>query len=362
MKRISLMTDLFQPTGSGLRTALPLATGVLAIIIFIFDTTTHYEIAAATFYVIVVLLSLGFCRRHGVVAISAACILLTVFSYGLTPSGNNKTGLINSAISISAIVATTFLALAIEKARAVAFEARAQLAHIARVTTLGELVASIAHEVNQPLTAIVTNANACARWIQAGPPNLEKAAASIRDIVTDTNRASEIIVRVRKMTTPSAPIQEWIDVNDAIEEVLSLMQGQFLQHHIALRTSFARETPKILGDKVQLQQVMLNLLLNAIDAVNRKDQAEKIISIVTASQNSSDVLVSVQDTGIGVDAQTEPRLFDAFYSTKSGGMGMGLAICRSIVEAHGGRIWATPAVCHGAILNFTLPRRQELVT
>jgi signal transduction histidine kinase len=190
--------------------ALPLATAILAIAIFIVDTITPYEISAATFYVVVVLLSLRFCRTQGVITVSAICVVLTVVSYVLTPDGNFETGIINTSISLLAIAATTYLAVKSESARVTAEQAQAHLAHVARVTTLGEIAASIAHEVNQPLTAIVTNANACTRWMYAQPPNLEGAAASIDSIVDDANRASEIINRVRALATRTELKKTWL--------------------------------------------------------------------------------------------------------------------------------------------------------
>ena len=353
---------LLPPKLGGIRGALlPIVTAALALAIFIFDTSTELEIAAAALYVVVVLLSLGFCRRLGVLTVSALCVLLTFVSHALTPSGDYNAGLINTIISLSAIGATTYLALAIDSARAVAFEAQAQLAHIARVTTLGELVASIAHEVNQPLSAIVTNANACARWIDAQPPNLDKAASSIRDIVGDANRASEIIGHVRKLTTRSAPTRDWVNINDAIEEILGLMQRQLQEHRIIMRANLGKDVSEILGDRIQLQQVVLNLVLNAIDSIKRVSKGDRTIFISTSNSSNSgtsEVLVSVQDAGGGIEPQTEARLFEAFHSTKPGGMGMGLTICRSIVEAHGGRIWATKPSQSGAVFQFSLPKNH----
>lgn len=339
--------------------ALPLVTAILAIAIFIIDTVTPYEIAAATFYVVVVLLSLRFCRIQGVVTVSAICVVLTIISYVLTPDGNFETGIINTSISLLAIAATTYLAAKIESARVMAEKAQAHLAHVARVTTLGEIAASIAHEVNQPLSAIVTNANACTRWIHAQPSNLEKVAASIESIVDDANRASEIINRVRALSTRAEVKKAWIEINAIVREVLALMQTQFRENRITVRMNLSNDPLMIFGDRIQIQQVVLNLLVNAIEAMNSVPNNSREIRVNSSKSNTRGVTVTIEDTGIGIDPGSVSHLFDAFHSTKSDGMGIGLSICRSIIEAHGGHIWAAPTNPRGATFCFTLPGDRE---
>jgi signal transduction histidine kinase len=338
---------------------LPLATAILAAVTFALDTVTDYEIAVSTFYVVIVLLSLGFCRGRGIVYVSGACILLTISSYGLTayvtPHGDYRAGLINTGIGILAIGATAYLAMKIEHAREIASQAQAQLAHVVRLTTMGELAASIAHEVNQPLTAVVTNANACARWLDAQPPNLDKASFSINEIVGAANRASQIIARVRSLTKRVDPRKDWIDINDAAAEIVQLTRQQFEDAHVTLRMDFAPYLPMVHGDRVQLQQVVLNLLINALESVVAVRDGERGVLVRSSRPEPNQVMLAIRDSGCGIDSTAAGRLFDAFYSTKAEGMGIGLAICRSIIEAHGGRIWASPNRPRGATFSFTLP-------
>ena len=233
--------------------------------------------------------------------------------------------------------------------------ARAQVAHIARVTTLGELTASIAHEVNQPLAAIVTNGNACLRWLAHKPPNLREARQTAERIVDNGNRASNIIERIRELAKRSPTQKERLNINKPIQEIISLTATEIQQNRISLRTQLSDDLPLVLGDQVQLQQVLLNLILNAIEAMSSATEGTREMLISSTNNEFGDVLVTVRDSGCGLEINTLDRLFDAFYTTKRNGMGMGLAISRSIVEAHDGQIWATPNPPHGAIVQFTLP-------
>jgi signal transduction histidine kinase len=357
--RLAAITRGGGPSGFIRSAALPLATAILAIAIFIVDTITPYEISAATFYVVVVLLSLRFCRTQGVITISAICVVLTVVSYVLTPGGNFETGIVNTSISLLAIAATTYLAVKSESARVTAEQAQAHLAHVARVTTLGEIAASIAHEINQPLTAIVTNASACTRWMYAQPPNLERAAASMDNIVDDANRASEIINRVRALATRTELKKTSLELNVVVHEVLALMQTRFRENRISVRTNLSNDLPMIFGDRIQLQQVVLNLLVNAIDALNAVPNDGREIHIISSKSNTCGATITIDDSGVGIDPASVNHLFDAFHSTKSDGMGIGLSICRSIIEAHSGQIWAAPNKPRGAAFCFTLPGDRE---
>jgi PAS domain S-box-containing protein len=237
-------------------------------------------------------------------------------------------------------------------------KAQAELAHVTRVTTMSALTASIAHEVNQPLGAIVTNANAALRWLAHEPPELGEARETLERIARDGHRASEVIGRVRALLRKKAAVAEQVNLNDLIQSVATLVHGEVSQHRILLRTELAPDLPPVIGDQVQLQQVLLNLVLNGIEAM--MDVAERPRELLIRSRREeADVLVAVQDAGVGLDPQNAERMFEAFYTTKAAGMGMGLAICRSIIEAHGGRLWASANATHGAVFHFSLPVNRD---
>jgi C4-dicarboxylate-specific signal transduction histidine kinase len=258
-------------------------------------------------------------------------------------------------------------------------KAQAELAHVTRVATLGELTASIAHEINQPLAAVVTNANAGLRWLSRDSPDLAEACEAIRRIIRDGNRAGEVISRMRALFKKAGTTKERLDINEAIEEVVILAQSQVQRNRVSLQTQLANELPLILGDRIQLQQVILNLLINAIQAMSGVDEgprelwvsSEKVSEIpgelekVTLNDKAVDetecaqVLITVRDSGPGLDPQLVNRLFDAFYTTKPQGLGMGLTISRSIIQAHGGRLWAEANAPRGAVFQFALPIRPE---
>ena len=341
---------------------LPFSAIVLAAVIFIADTVTDLEIAFPAFYTVIVLIAVRFCKKRGVVLVGVGCIALTLLSDLVTidvpPS---QAGIINTCISLLAIAATTYLALKIEMEKEVTFEARSQLAHIARVTTLGEMTATIAHEVNQPLTAVLINGNACLHWLDAEPPDLNEARKNIANIVRDANRASGIVVQVRDLTKGLPPENDWLRVNELILATTLLIDREIQRNQISMQTQLSDDEPLIQGDRVQLQQVLLNLLLNAIEALSSVSVGSRHLVIASAKKDSKSVLVSVYDSGKGFPSNDLDRLFDPFYSTKSDGMGMGLTISRSIVESHGGRIWATPNSPCGAVFQFTLPIDSRLI-
>jgi PAS domain S-box-containing protein len=234
-------------------------------------------------------------------------------------------------------------------------EAQMELAHVTRITTLGELTASIAHEVNQPLAAVVANAEACLRWLDRGTPDLDAARRSVEWIIDDGNRASEVIRRVRALANKTDIEKAPLDVNDVVSEVTALMQRELTSHRVSLRMELAPALPMIFGDRVQLQQVIINLVMNGIEAMQSVTDRPLELVIRSGQDETQQALVSVTDCGVGISAEDVDRLFNAFFTTKSSGMGMGLSICRSIVEAHGGRLWATANVPHGATFQFTLP-------
>jgi PAS domain S-box-containing protein len=238
-------------------------------------------------------------------------------------------------------------------------EAQAELAHVTRVTTLGELTASIAHEVNQPLAAVIANADACLRWLDRYPPDLAAARRSAEWVISDSNRASQVIRRVRALANKTDIQKVPLDVNDVVRDVIALVQGELGSHLVSLRTELTPALPMIIGDRVQLQQVIINLVMNGIEAMQPVTDRPREVVIRSGQDETRQVLLGVTDCGIGISAENANRLFTAFFTTKSGGMGMGLSICRSIVEAHGGRLWASANVPHGAMFQFTLPVRPD---
>ena len=245
-----------------------------------------------------------------------------------------------------------------KRAEAELHEAQANLAHVTRVTALGELAASIAHEVNQPLAAVVTNAAACLRWLDRDPANLNEARATLRSIINDGNRAGEVIQRVRALVNKTTD-RKALHINEVVNEVMSLVQHELFSHRVALRLELAPALPPVLADRIQLQQVILNLVINGIEAMQPATDGPRELVIRTRQDETDQVLVTVSDCGVGVAAEDVDRLFDAFFTTKSDGMGMGLSICRSIVDAHGGRLSASGNTGPGATFQFTLPLHQE---
>src|SRR5229473_642568 len=239
-------------------------------------------------------------------------------------------------------------------------EAQAELAHITRVTTLGELTASIAHEVNQPLAAVVNAAAACRRWLDGGTPNLDEARSAVDWIVNEGNRASEVIRRVRALANKTDIEKVPLDVNDVVREAIALVQREFISYRVSLRMELAPALPMILGDRVQLQQVIINLVMNGIEAMQSVMDRPRELVVGSHQDETHRVRVTVTDSGVGISAENADRLFNAFFTTKSNGMGMGLSICRSIIEAHGGRMSTADNVGPGARFQFTLPLHQEV--
>jgi PAS domain S-box-containing protein len=232
-------------------------------------------------------------------------------------------------------------------------QAQADLAHINRVTTVGELTASMAHEVNQPIAAAVTDANTCMRWLARDQPDLEEARAAATRVVKDATRASEIISRIRLLFNKGTPERELVNVNEVIGEMIVLLRGEAIRYQISVRTELAADLPQVMGDRVQLQQVLMNLMINGIDAMKDVDGARELVIKSQPAENEQ-VLVSVSDIGVGLPLQQADQIFNAFFTTKSHGTGMGLPISRSIVESHGGRLWAAANSPHGAHFYFTL--------
>jgi PAS domain S-box-containing protein len=247
--------------------------------------------------------------------------------------------------------------IAIERIRSDAAlgKVRSELARVARVTSLGALTASIAHEVNQPLFSLTTNASTCLRMLGGEPPNWEGACEMARRIIRDGNRASDVITRLRAMFVKREPTAEPVDLNEATKEVLALSVGELQRAQVTLHTDLAEYLPRVTGDRVQLQQVILNLLLNAADAMSGVADRPRELVIKTEREGADHVRLSVDDTGVGFEPERAESLFDAFYTTKHGGMGIGLSVSRSIIEGHHGRLWATPKNGPGATFAFSIP-------
>jgi C4-dicarboxylate-specific signal transduction histidine kinase len=234
-------------------------------------------------------------------------------------------------------------------------QAQADLAHVSRVTTMGELVASIAHEVNQPLGAIVTNGQACVRLLSRETPDLEKSREVIDRMINDGLRASEVIKRIRDLLHKTPSEKAPLNINETVQEVIELVDSDVRRSKIRLLTKLGTDLPPVVGDRIQLQQVILNLILNARDAMSEVQTHPRELLITTLKNGSGDVVVAVRDSGKGLDATDAERIFDPFFTTKSEGMGLGLSISRRIIEDHGGQLWATPNVDKGATAQFTLP-------
>jgi len=469
-----------------LMTLLPVLAVVFAAAIFLVDTFVMIDIAVAVLYVAVVLLSVSFCRRRGIIAVSAVCMVLTVVSYLVQHSyfvqhlpDGTRDSLGRGVVSLLAIAITTLLAVRIQsttaklgkqarlldlthdaifvcdmnsrilywnrgaeqlygwsakeavgktthslwqanfskpykeimaellrnghwegelidakrdgskvtvasrwslqrdehgqpvailetntdieetkQAQETLAKAQADLTHVSRISTLGELTASIAHEVNQPLAAIVTSGEACLRWLDRDEPKLDSVKRGIARMIGDGQRASEVVRRLRALSKKDDLQKAPINVNEVIDDAILLVQREVTTHRVRLRLDLTASLPAVLGNRVQLQQVIINLMMNAIQAMaaagNRRE-----LSVRSLRHGGGQVLVAVCDTGPGFDAGSEGQLFTAFFTTKADGMGMGLSICRSIIEAHGGRVWASRNADGGATFQFALSQHVE---
>ena len=234
-------------------------------------------------------------------------------------------------------------------------EMQSELAHANRITTMGQLTASIVHEVKQPITATATGAEAALRWLDHQPPNLEEARQVLADLVKDSHRAGDVIDRMRDLIKKAPPQKDRVEINGAIREVIELTYSEAVKNGVSVQTQFAESLPLIQGDRVQLQQVMLNLITNAIQAMSGLAAGVRELRITTENTESEGVRLGVRDSGPGLSSENFQRLFEPFYTTKPEGMGIGLSICRSIIEAQGGRLWAIPCEPQGTLFQFTIP-------
>jgi C4-dicarboxylate-specific signal transduction histidine kinase len=280
----------------------------------------------------------------------SASVVLFVLLYEITIL-YARLRLLNEELEQRVVERTAQLMQASEALR----EAQAELAHINRVTAMGQLAASITHEVMQPIAAGINGAQAALRWLGAEPPNLPEVREALGYTVNEGNRAIDVIGRVRALIRKAPPRKDTFGINDAIVEVITLTHSEAVKNGVSVQTQLAEDLPLIQGDRVQLQQVILNLILNAVQAMSGVSERSRELLISTEREASGGVLVTVQDSGPGLSPESFDRLFDAFYTTKASGMGIGLSICRSIVEAHGGQIWASHDVGLGATVQFTIP-------
>ncbi|KUM33995.1 sensor histidine kinase [Pseudomonas sp. EpS/L25] len=331
----------------------------LALGIALLDTFTDREIAIGVFQVVVVLLAAGFLSTRGVTVTALGCALLVLCSYAATRTGDRDAGLVNCIISLMAIVAVAALALRLDAAKRAADAARTRLTQAGRLSQLGELAASIAHEVNQPLTAIAASGNACQRWLSNEPPQVERAVQAAQRVIDDAHRASAVIARVRGLVRQAEVAKDWLNVADTVEQVLDFIRGELAQRQVAVELQLQEGLPPLLADQSQLQQVVLNLLLNALDALEGVAPEARRLVVKVAQDTAGAIRLGVEDSGRGLTPGAREQMFEAFYTTKPQGMGLGLALSRSIVEAHGGRIWATSLPEGGTGVYCSLPKDQE---
>ena len=276
--------------------------------------------------------------------------------YGLRTNLDRRDEIGQLATAFNAMLAE----LAAAREREIADQARnaatqAELARVARLTTMGEMAASIAHEINQPLAAVVNNANAGLRWLDNRPPNTEEVRAALTRIANDGERGGSIIESIRAMLKKGVRERSEINLNELIRDVMRLTQGQFQRHGVSIRSELADDLPSVMADPIQLQQVILNLFMNAAEAMVSISDRERLVRVRSEKHDGGRALITVEDSGPGVEPEDAKRIFEAFFTTKAEGMGMGLSICRSIVESHGGRITMAKAVPQGTVFQVILP-------
>src|SRR5262249_27006146 len=288
------------------------ATALLALGNFALDTLTDVDSATAVLYVAVVLMSASFAPKRGIILVGAACCALTLLSFLLSflfpRGGSHQIALANGIISLSAIGVTTYLVVKIRSAEIAVREASAQLAHVSRLNVVGELTASIAHKVNQPLTVIITSSNACSHWLTAEPPNVAKALQAVDRVVKGADRTSDVIKHVRNLSTSAPPpLYEPLNINDTIMEVISFVRGEIEQHRISMRTRLGGDLPLIRGDQTQLQQVLINLVINAIEALSTVEVGSRELLLSSAKDGTNTIIVSVTDSGPGLNTSALDR-------------------------------------------------------
>jgi C4-dicarboxylate-specific signal transduction histidine kinase len=345
-----------------------LGSGVLALLTFVcFRFQVNPTTVALLYLIVIVVVSL----RSGFVpsAIVSIVAYLSLDSFFTAPLFRPAMNQMLDVVAPIAFLTTSFVITRLmsnarksveerKRAEETLRKSQAELAHVTRVMTMGELAASIAHEINQPLTAIVNNGSACLDWLTGDAPNLEEAREATRDIIRDGNRAAEVITRIRALLRRTETEKSRLDINQTVQEVVLLTQNEAVRKGVALRLELAADLPAVLGDRVQLQQVILNLVMNGVEAMSSLTDRPRELLISSRRHEADEVIVAVQDSGVGIDREHLEEIFSAFYTTKDNGLGMGLAISRSIVEDHGGRLWAEPNDGHGTRFQFTLLKYQ----
>lgn len=343
-----------------MRATAPVLIVLLIAVIFVVDTLTDLEIAVAVFYVIPVLLSARALRRRSVMVLALACVGLTLVSSILTREGSWEAGAVNLAISGVAILITASLALRLLAAEAAFGEARAQLIRVSRISNLGELAGSIAHEVNQPLGAIAATAAAATRWLAADRPQVEEARASLERIAADARRAGEIVTRIRRLSQRRPAARERVDLNEVARETVALARREIERAGVKVVLALAEPLPPVTGDTIQLQQVAGNVLANALDALGEIAPDRRVVEVLTRALPEDRVMLRISDSGGGIAPADLPHIFDSLWTRKDGGTGLGLTIAQTIVESHGGRI-AASSVPDGAgtCIQIILPRAKS---
>ena len=339
---------------------LLLAIGSLALFIFALDTLSDPQISVAVAYVAIVLLSVGFLRRSSVILIAAGCMALALISHFIAPSSSLHTVFVNLAINLTTIAAATYLALRMQRTQAAANEAHFQMMHLARLTAMGELTSALVHELSQPLAAVSTGGEAALRWLAHSPPDVAETRAAIVQLVADAKRASVVVQRIRDLVRKAPATKTGIGLSQLIAETATLMTRESESRSITLHWDTAKTLPFIQGDRIQLQQAIINLWLNAMEAIEAAEGHPREIKISARQVSPHKVAISVADTGIGLDSAHADSLFEAFRTTKPNGLGLGLSITRSIVEAHGGHIRITSNKPYGAIAEMILPVPREM--
>ncbi|MBB5699162.1 sensor histidine kinase [Sphingomonas yantingensis] len=342
------------------KVAAPVLIALLIAAIFVVDTLTDLEIAVAVFYVIPVLLSARALRRRSVMALALACVGLTLVSSLLTREGSWEAGAVNLAISGVAILITASLALRLLAAEAAFGEARAQLIRVSRVSNLGELAGSIAHEVNQPLGAIAATAAAATRWLAADTPQVEEARASLERIAADARRAGEIVTRIRRLSQRRPAARERVDLNDVARETVALARREIEKAGVKVIVVLSEPLPPVMGDSIQLQQVAGNILANALDAVAAIAPDRRVVEVLTRALPDDRVMLRISDSGGGIAPADMPHIFDSLWTRKDGGTGLGLTIAQTIVESHGGHIAASSGRDgSGTCIQIILPQTKS---
>lgn len=353
-------TDVLLSTAVKSRRFYIAMTVVAALVILAIDLLTDVDINVSVLYIIVVFMSIRLTDARGVIVVALCCGVLSMVGWYFCPGNTwGTTAIANRLLGFVAVGFATYLGLRDRATHIALQQAWEQLARANRVATMGELTASIAHEIKQPVAAIIMNANTSLRWLDAQPPNLNEVKQSLEKVVRDGRRASDVTDRIRALVKKEPRRVELLNLNDVIGEVLLLSRGELQRNHISVETQLPSEPWPVPGDRIQLQQVLLNLILNGVEAMRETGDSQSRLAITSKNDGSNGVLVTVRDCGKGLSADDLAHMFSAFYTTKPSGMGMGLAISRSIVELHGGRLWATQNEQRGATFHVWLPVAGE---